>query len=116
MTGESRNIVSKYNTSTHFKFGQHSTIHYSEAKLKTILRPGLSNGHQGNSGSSLTTCGSNFQIGTGKISAAHQFQTTYNRVTGNTPAAEYYVKEKGNEVLPAKITSINFGKGGQRNF
>jgi len=78
-----------------------------------MLRPELSNGHQGNSGSSLTTCGSNFQIGTGKISEAYQFQTTYNRVTGNAPAKQHYVKEKEDNVLPAKITSINFGKGCQ---
>jgi hypothetical protein len=65
MTGHSRNIVSKYNTSTHFIFGKHSTIHYSEAKLKTALRPGLANGQQRKSGSALGTCGSNFQIGTG---------------------------------------------------
>ena len=42
VTDETRKKVSNHNTGTHFFMGQHSTVHYSQTKMSTMDREGLS--------------------------------------------------------------------------
>lgn len=42
VTDDVRKKTSKHNTGTHFMMGKHSVVHYSQTKLSTMDREGLS--------------------------------------------------------------------------
>lgn len=57
-----RKTVGVYNTSTHFIFGKHPTVHYSEAHLRTQLREGLNKPRNTQVFSSQQAQASNFKL------------------------------------------------------
>ena len=87
---------------THFIFGKHSTIHYSQARFQEIQGQGKAGGRQAQTNGAAKNQATNFRIGLG-IPKHLQYSTTYNTITGkrNWTAGRTDMGE-----VKAKLTSV----------
>lgn len=95
--------------------GKHPTVHHSQAKMNTAMRPGLYGGRQKQSILATQTQATNFKIGD-YLDTNVQYATTYNSVTGAVPARGGGMQRQNIADLPATKTSINLGRGHQNTY
>ena len=98
---------------THFIFGKHSTIHYSQARFDEMKGIGMQGGRQKQTNSIAKNQMTNFSIGTG-LPKHQQYGTTYNTITGR--ARGWKTQKQTIGEVQAKKTSVQLGRGNAFGF
>ena len=98
---------------THFIFGKHSTIHYSQSRFQELLGSGKAGGRQKQTNGAAKNQATNFSIGPG-VAEHEQYGTTYNTITGQRRNWNSSKTQIGD--VKAKITSVQLGKGNKFGF
>ncbi len=101
--------MGSYNTGTHFIFGKHPTVRYSESHLKQAPRDGLNKPRETQVHSTAQMQATNFKFGPGPILPHQQYQSMYKVGTCRAPDAKHYARASQPQDVPAKHTHIDLG-------